>query len=473
VTVTRPPSATRRRSLAVALSFLWPGLGQLYAGRRRAGLVFALPLFVALLVVGVLGAAGVEDLIGLLISPTGALALLLAVVVLGAWRLAAMADAGLHGGPRPPARSVAIVLVVLSLVVVASHAWAGYAAWSLWDASNQVFTADLPAATPVPTATPISPSPSDRPSATPIASPTLHVSDRISVLITGIDSGPGRNHSLNDTLMVVSVDPHTGQVTMLSFPRDIAQFPLWDGRVFSGKINSLMTEAAIHPAQYPDGPLPTVARELGFLLGIPIQYYASVDLLGFQRVIDAVGGVTVNVERAIADPTYAWADGSPRGFYITAGRHHMNGRTALAYARSRMGAGDNDFTRARRQQLLLIALRDRLTDPALLPRLPAFIQAVGKAIRTNFPSARVGEMLKLAKGITRTDITQVVLSPPTYTVHPPTNTTGGTYILKLQMGALEALSVRLFGEDSAYYVAPPPGASSQPPGSSASPAVGP
>jgi LCP family protein required for cell wall assembly len=295
-----------------------------------------------------------------------------------------------------------------------------------------------------------SPAPSDDYNVPPFATPATTTS-RITVLLTGIDKSIDRTHSLTDTMIVVSVDVESRSIAMISFPRDIAQFPLYGGGTYNGKINSLMTAAATNPAKFPDGPLPTLAKELGFLLGVPINYFAAVDLDGFQKMIGAVGGVTVNVERPIADPRYDWLDGSPPGFYLAAGRQKLDARTALAFVRSRLGAGDNDFTRAARQQQLLVALRGKLTDPANIGNLPAVLRAAGESIRTNFPADRLDEMIALAEDIGLGSVERVVLQPPTYSVHPPTNTTGGTYILRLHMDAVRELSVRLFAEDSTYW----------------------
>src|SRR3990172_3650455 len=124
-------------------------------------------------------------------------------------------------------------------------------------------------------------------------------------------------------------------------------------------------------------------------------------MTGFPKIVDAMGGVTVDVERAINDPN--------SGFRLSAGVQTLDGQTALSYAQSRFSAGDNDFTRARRQQLLLIALRDKLASPAMLPRIPELVQLGGNLVRTNFPSDRIGEMLQLAGQIDRTSISQVVL----------------------------------------------------------------
>ena len=250
---------------------------------------------------------------------------------------------------------------------------------------------------------------------------------------------------------------------MVSFPRDIARFPLSDGRTFVGKINGLMTYANNHKKEFPDGGIPTLVKELGFLLGIPIHYYAAVDLEGFSKMIDRVGGVTIDNPRAIDDPFYGgWTD-KRVGFHLTKGKHKLDGETALAYVRSRKGAGDSDFSRARRQQQLLVALEQKLTDPSMLPKLPDILNDAKDALVTNFPPDRLGDMLDVAQKVDDKNITRKVLN--SITTRPPLNTTGGIYLLKLDMKKLAKLSVDLFGEDSRYYV--PPAAA----GASGSPAA--
>jgi LCP family protein required for cell wall assembly len=253
-------------------------------------------------------------------------------------------------------------------------------------------------------------------------------------------------------MLLISVSPSKGTVAMISFPRDIAQFPLYFGGTYGDKLNSLQTAARNNPSKYPDGSA-TLAKELEFLLGIPVQYSASINLVGFERMINLVGGVDVVVERAITDPHYDWFDGT-YGFFLSKGPHHLDGRTALAYVRSRMGAGDNDFTRARRQQQLLVALKDELTDPALIAKLPELLNAAANTITTNVPPEKAREYLELATSISEEGISRYVLGPP-YAVHPPTNTTGGIYILRLDLTKVAALSVDLFGTDSRYFGALP------------------
>jgi LCP family protein required for cell wall assembly len=427
---------------------VWPGLGQWYAGRPQAAALFAAPIAVIVLLLLIWLAGGLERALVDLLLPAVAITFVLIVLAAGAWRIASLIHAPWLMGGRPVfrRRPVGGAVVALTFVVVVTHVWAASVAWSFYEASGRVFVP--PVAGPVASG---APPPSDGFQATPGITPET-ASSRINVLITGIDSSERREHALTDTLIVVSVDPVTGDVAMVSFPRDIARFTMSDGRLFPGKINSLMTAANNDPVKYPDGGLPTLIRELGYLLGVPIHYYAAVDLDGFRKLIDAVGGVTIDNPKAINDPAYGgWTDGRV-GFRLTAGVHHLDGETALAYARSRKGAGDNDFTRARRQQQLLVALRARLTDPTLLPQLPAIVDAGSRTVRTNFPQDRLQDMLTVAQSVEGEDgIRRVVLGPP-YAKNPPPGTPGG-YQLILDLDRLAKLSIELFGADSRYAAA--------------------
>ena len=443
------------------LSFLWPGLGQAWQGRRGSGLLWALPPLAVLATVVIAALDGLDVLAVELITPTVALTALILVVLVGLWRILSILDAVGAGRPRSSAGAIGAIAVLLVLVV-GMHSVAAYYTWSAYDAGNRIFVGSGPDGGPsgasassggTSGASALSGAAASDNSqdfrATPAATPASATA-RINVLFTGIDSGNGRDHALTDTLLVVSIDPETKKVSLVSIPRDIANFPLWDGRTFQGKINSLMTYARLHAKEFPDGGLPTLIKEIGYLLGVPIHYYAAINLEGFVRMVDLVGGVDIVNQQPISDPTYDWFNGT-YGFNLSAGPHHLDGRTALAYVRSRKGIGDSDFTRARRQQEVLLSLGRKLATPAMLTQIPDLLQAAGDAVRTNFPQERVGEMVQLDRGVTSDNAKQVVLGPP-YAFHPPTNTTGGVYELRLDMAKLAAISIEFFGTDSAYYV---------------------
>jgi LCP family protein required for cell wall assembly len=270
---------------------------------------------------------------------------------------------------------------------------------------------------------------------------------RINILLTGIDSDVHRSHALNDTILVASLDPTTGDLAMVSFPRDMSRLPMPGGKTYMGKINSLMPYADKHRDEYPEGGMAALTKEVGYLLGVPVDYYASVDLEGFRKLIDRVGGVTVNVQTAINDPGYGgWDTPGKIGFKISTGKHTLDGETALAFVRSRKSPGDSDFGRAARQQQLLVALQRKLVDPAMLPNLPGLLQDATKTLKTNFPPDRIAEVLDLARKTDEKATKKYVLGPP-YSNHP---TNLSTYILIPDMKRIAKLSVELFGDDSRY-----------------------
>jgi LCP family protein required for cell wall assembly len=438
--------------LAGVLSFVWPGLGQWYLGRRRDALVYALPVLGLVAVFALQASEGLASLAIKLIDPSYSLALIVIIAILGLWRLLAIVDAMLS--PRwfdAIGRRAVTAVAVLGILVVAMHGVAGYYTWTFYEASTQIFVGtndDGPGPGP---STPYVPQSTDDFDVAPFATPPPSAPGRLTILFTGIDKNAQRDHSLTDTLLVVSVDQAAGTASMVSFPRDLAGFPMYNGGTYDGKINSLMQHAADHPEAYPDGPLPTLVKELSFLIGIPINYYAAIDLDGFKQMIDAVGGVTITLDKPLNDSFYNWLDGSPRGLFLPAGTQVLDGRTALAYVRSRYA--DSDFARAARQQQLLVALERKLTNPTMLPRLPAVLKVAAATIRTNFPVDHLQAMLELANRIDPSTIDKVVLKPPKFSFHPPNDTTGGTYTLRLKWVAVQALSVRLFGQASAFWSA--------------------
>ena len=449
-TTTRRGISHPSPSVAATLSFVWPGLGQWYAGRPREAAIFAVPVAVVFMVGIAWLANGVEQAIIDLLVPAFAITFILLVVADGVWRLTSLLHAsqlprGRHAVRQPPTN---VVVVLLGVVLIVTHLWAVAVGWSLFQASGRLFPPVAAAASPTPPAV-VEPGPSASFHPSQSAPASEEPSNRITVLLTGIDKSELRVHALTDTLLVVSVDPDTGKTAMVSFPRDIARFTMSNGDFYPRKINALMSEANQHPDRFPEGGLPTLQRELGYLLGVPIQYYAAIDLDGFADLIDEVGGVDIDNPRAINDPSYGgWTDGRV-GFRLSAGPHHLDGQAALAYARSRRGSGDNDFTRARRQQQLITALRAKLTDPTLLPRLPSIIEAGSRVIQTNFPHERLNEMLDVAKVADDDEsITRVVLGPP-YARNPPPGTPGG-YQLVLDLERLSKLSTDLFGAESRY-----------------------
>ncbi len=463
-----PGAATGRRArsphIAALLSFLWPGLGQWYGGRTRAAILFAAPVIGIVLLLIAQGLGGVGQLAALVLSPSSALTVAILIALLAIWRLLSIADALTVGGVREPFRhrSTLTTFAILAGLTVLVHGILFSTAWAFYDASSRIFVADVsPEASPPASAGPgASVAPTDEYVVQPAATPETHA-DRINILLTGVDSAEQRTTALTDTLLIASIDPETADVVLISIPRDISDFPLYDGRTFTGKINSFQTWVRNHPDDFEDSPLAALRREVGVVICAPIHYYAAVDLAGFREMIDRVGGVTIENQRAINDPRYDWLDGR-FGFRLSAGTHELDGDTALAYVRSRQGVGDSDFRRSRRQQQVLLALREKLTSPEMLPELPGILDAAADTVKTNFPSERIGEMIELAQRVDSSKVRQYVLGPSKYSFRVPYEETGGEYKLRLKMDALEALSIDVFGEDSRYWDPSAAGGSASP-----------
>ncbi|MEO7665069.1 MAG: LCP family protein [Candidatus Limnocylindrales bacterium] len=446
-------ASSQSASVAALLSFLWPGLGQLYVGRPRAAIIYAAPILLVALIVLAQAVGGIDILFVRLLSPTTAGFVAIVLVLTAVWRLLAISDAflsarGFANSPGSYARrhgstwhqaGAKRTLAILAVLVLLSHGLLIGAALGLGQAGSRIFVGSHP-----PVGSALSSGSAPLPQETPYVTP--ETGGWINVLLVGADSGTGYDHSLTDSMIVASFNQATGKAVMFSFPRDIARFPLYFGGTYDSKLNSLMTDVVAKPGEYPDGALGTLSRELGFLLGVPIHYYAFIDLAGFSKLIDEVGGIEIDNPRAIDDAGYQFDDGVV-GFRLSAGPHHLDGRIGLAYVRSRKGVGDSDFSRARRQQQVLVALRDKLTDPAMLSRVPALLDLAPRIIQTNYPVDDAPNLLALAKKVQGAAMEHIVLGPP-YAERPTEPTS--TYMLVLQMSVLRRTSIRIFGSDSRY-----------------------
>ncbi len=215
-------------------------------------------------------------------------------------------------------------------------------------------------------------------------------SGRVNVLLLGVGDNGHAGATLSDTIMVMSYDVKTKNVAMISVPRDL-YVKISDSCGYS-KIN--YAHACGEEEKKDSGP--ELARNtISNILGIPIHYYVRADFTGFKKMIDTVGGVDIYVEKDIYDPLY------PGGtFSIRQGQRHMNGELALKYARSRETT--SDFDRAKRQQQVLAALKDKIlsSETLLNPKKMAEIVSIaGDHIKTDFRTDEFQRLIELAKGV--------------------------------------------------------------------------
>lgn len=205
---------------------------------------------------------------------------------------------------------------------------------------------------------------------------------RINVLLLGVGGDGHEGSQLTDTIILASIDTKEKRVGMLSIPRDVA-YPLGGGRF--EKINSVH---AYLERDHPGEGAARTAEAFSTLLEQPIDHVIKIDFAGFATFIDALGGITVNVERAFTDTQYPTADKKWMTVSFRKGTQQMNGKTALIYARSRHGNNGEggDFARSRRQQLVIMAVRDKLLSLGTLTDHRALAQlytAVTNHIQTD------------------------------------------------------------------------------------------
>ena len=447
---------SRSRLLAALLSFLWPGLGQLYARQRIMALVFGIPVVLSFAWVAIQLTNGLTWFSLSLLDRSFAATIAIGAAFLGIWRLAAMVHAYASAGPLHRPRAIdSGVLAVLLVIVLAVHAEAAYYAWSFYSfdvdvASNVLVNTPTASPTAAPTATPTrtpagwQPGGSYAPpNPTPEVTPEPPASHRVTIMLAGLDWLPGRSGGQYDALMLVSIDTDTNKVSMVSMPRDTAYFDYyWGGQAgVNTKINNFANLAARGQIHAPDTAFVALGNELGFLVGVKVDYYAVIDMAGFTSLVDLAGGVCVYNPKAIFDPS--------QKTYIAAGNVCLNGTNALKYARSRHNGG-SDYVRAARQQALIAALAKKIASPSGIGRLPKLLSLSAKIVQTNFPLKTAKDYAALIRQVGSGDITQCVLGPP-YDYHPAASLTKGAWTTRLKLYMVASLSIDLFGSDSRYY----------------------
>ncbi|MBU1126393.1 LCP family protein [Patescibacteria group bacterium] len=232
--------------------------------------------------------------------------------------------------------------------------------------------------------------------------------DRINFLLLGIGGEGHDGPELTDTIMFGSFQPSTSEVGLLSIPRDlIVPIPDYGYR----KINHVNAYAEMDS---PGSGLEESADVIGEILDQKIHYTVKVDFNGFEELIDAIGGVDVYVDRSFADYTYPTDDHLIQTIEFTEGWTHMDGDTSLKFARSRHGTNGegSDFSRAERQQKILLAVKDKILSPSVLlnpGKLNKIIQTFQDNVETNLTFWEMTKMARLAPDVSTENIHLTVL----------------------------------------------------------------
>ncbi|HEY7600374.1 MAG TPA: LCP family protein [Candidatus Limnocylindrales bacterium] len=434
------------------LSFLLPGLGQLYGGAPRRALAFMAPALLAWAAVLYGAAQGRFALLGYLFDAGLLNVLLLANLLLfvihawaivDAWRLIGRAAPRRGAVPASAGGGAATGLLLLLAATVVLHGvpeWYGYQVAARLPAFIGASSPAIP--TPswlTPTASAaasLTPGQSDAPSASPTAatsaSPTASPSGplpasgwaadgRLNVLLIGSDAGPGRWSARPDAIHLLSVDVASGRAALFAWSRYTSNFPVpaetasmfRDGR-YPGYINELYVAAINNPRRFPyndEAGWGVVAGAVQELSGVPIDGYAMVDLIGFSQLIDELGGLWVDVPApGVVDSHYGDGYGRRTSMRVNAGCQQLNGKKALFFSRSRHQ--DGDIPRLHRQQVTLASLRRDYDPLDVLARLPDLLDSAAEHAHISFAPSDWAALAELATRVDPGRINKVVFEYP-------------------------------------------------------------
>lgn len=234
-------------------------------------------------------------------------------------------------------------------------------------------------------------------------------SDRVNILILGMGGEGHDGPYLTDTIMLASIRPSTGEAGLISIPRDLGiPNP-------AGGIQKINTVNAFAEADRKGSGGEVASRAVSELLDQPVPYFVRVDFRAFKELIDEVGGVSISVDRAFADASFpAGETGEYRTVAFSAGPQIMDGARALDYARSRMGSNGegSDFARSRRQQKVLLALKQKLfsTDTLLDPsRIAKILGTLDRHLTTNLSTSDIIRFIELGRRVRTDTIRHAVL----------------------------------------------------------------
>ncbi len=458
---TRRQDSYPGRLLRALYSAVIPGVGQLVAGFRRRGLAL-LGLFIVVTLTGVvLLSRGTDAVLSWVVRPDVLLGLFVVNLVIMLVRLVAVIDAWrtpkaeTRGPARPSRTGMTVIVGGLALILaltLAPHVVAGYYTLVSRDLLTSVFTdgdegsTESTAAPSAPTTSTTpgssSTSTSDRSSASststseaPSTSQSTSTSgattttsavdlggdERITVLLIGLDEGYGRQGARADSINVATLDLATGRVAMFGIPRNVKRTPLGPKTAealnmtsFPEILNGLYGAAQKHPEIATDGGDPgaeAIRETAELILGLPIDYYVVVNMLGLVDLVDAFGGVDVNLTKAMHITYFPLGEGEGKTSYVfEAGINHLSGLEALAFARNR--SDSNDYVRMGRQRCVLMGLLHQKSAATLTLRFPKIAAAIKKNVKTNIPLDALPDLIRLRSSIKTDQMIALGFTPP-------------------------------------------------------------
>jgi LCP family protein required for cell wall assembly len=400
-----------RRFAAGVLSMLVPGTGQLYLGAKRRGLVLLglTAVFLVFLLVVVdraqLGSIDRRLVAAVLAVDVALLGLRLFAVVdasRGGWAVGLAVLVGLTAAPHVAAAWITVrsydVLesvfadeepcgtacdrgtVLLSHVVVPLPAWVPKDAWE-WALVERLGPGEV--------------APLEADARVLADAKPAETKPWTTILLLGTDEGPGNWGARTDTIILAAIQHGTGRAAAFGIPRNLAQVPLGVGaKAFKEPLNALYGRSG-------GGEEGTTAlkQAVSSLLGIRVDYYAMVNLLGFADVVDALGGVEIAVKERLVDEVTrpAWGEPKPSIDVVPGRTYRFYGREALAYVRSRKAS--SDYTRMARQRCFLSALADQLDPVRVLRHFGSLAKTIETNVHTDIPLNRLPSLVRLVSSV--------------------------------------------------------------------------
>ncbi len=388
----------RRALTLMGFTLVVPGSAQLLAGNRRVGLIAVRIWLATLLVLAFLGARLVLDrsyALSLALDPT--FLLLLRLYLIGgalAWA-ALFVDAWRLGQPLslrlPQRRAVVGVNGILCFSVAGTMLFGAHLAAVQRDWLTMFVDGELGAA---------------------------H-QGRYNILLLGGDSGADRWGLRPDSMTVASIDATTGRTVMIGLPRNLQNFPFREGSVMDEQfpdgfdcdgcyLNGVSTWAQDHTDLFDseDPGIEATVQAIEGVTGLRMNHWVMVNMKGFKRLVDAFGGVTLNVRQRIP----VGGLGEDVTGYIEPGKRKLNGYEALWFARSREGS--DDYSRMARQKCVMTAMLTQISPRRALTNFQEIAQASSAMIRTDVPGGALTDFAELAMRARTEKVSTISLVPP-------------------------------------------------------------
>ena len=266
--------------------------------------------------------------------------------------------------------------------------------------------------------------------------------DPVNILLLGIDQRPGeQGYYRTDTMILLHINPKTGDVGMISFPRDLwVQVPgYWETRINSAHV---IGDAKHYPGGGPALAMKTVEN----LIGQPVDYYVRINFEGFRKLLEEIGCIDIDVPKLIDDPTFPDDNYGYDPLYLEPGHYCMDADLALKYARTRHV--DSDFGRMQRQQQVIMAIKNKVLSTGELPHLvasaPALLNILSDSIQTDMPLSKMISLANMARKMKLDHIRRLIID---VNMVEPTITEKGAAVLMPKMDLIQAAITDFFAAD--------------------------